>query len=428
MKWKTHITPLILLSAILLPFNAISQEEDEIEKLRQENIEQDKKIESLKPGLSSFLLTGFTNITYHVDLEVIEDSKFDHVGFSPIAIWKPSDRLFFEAEMHIELEGGIHGGEVEGGGHGHGGAGGGGGNEGLDHAGSTHIDLGYANMVYILNDYITITGGKFLTPIGTFNERFHPTWINPLAIDPLGMGHGGPLPASEVGLQVRGGVQTGKSKVNYSLYVSNGPILEDGLGNPERAGSLIYSNFEDNNGNKALGGRLSWMPMSNSSLEIGFSGQYSGKTGDKGSVNEDIGSQLVVGDISYLINSTAFKGYFRLIGQYSNVSVDDAFYTNDSTAIANGEPASYTFDNKSTFYYGMVSYRPSKSESKFIRNTELVYRYDSGITPQNSKWEFEDKRSTIGLNYWLQARSAIKAAVLIGDLESAFYLQWALGF
>lgn len=422
---KNYLKITILVLAILIPFVGISQDEqeNEIEQLKRENKEQDKRIEALKPGLSSFLLTGFTNITYHQDLEVIKDSRFSHAGFSPITIWKPSDRLFFETELHIELEGGVHGGET---GDGHGGHGGS--TEEASHAGSTIIDLGYANMVYFLNDYVTITAGKFLTPIGTFNERYHPTWINPLAVNPLGTGHGSPLPAAELGLQVRGGIQTGKSKIGYSVYVTNGPVLEDGNGDPERAGALIYSNFNDNNGNKALGGRIGWLPISNSSLEIGISGQWADKTGDKGGQYENIGSRLIVGDLSYIINSTSLKGYFRLIGQYSKLVVDDAFYANDAEDIANGEPATYTFNNESTFYYGLISYRPSKSGSKLIRNTELVYRYDTGKTPEDSKWAFEDSRSTFGFNYWLQARSVLKASVAIGELSNILYLQWALGF
>jgi hypothetical protein len=422
------LTILAILAPI--PGEAQQNETEEIETIQEQIKEQNKKIEEIKPGNSSFLITGFTNVTYHLDLEAIEDSRFDHVGFSPIFLWKPSEKLFFEAELHIELEGGVHGGEVadDGHGHGHGGAGGGSDQSGVSHAGSTHFDLGYANMVYFLNDYITITAGKFLTPIGLFNERFHPTWINPLPIDPLGVGHGGPLPSSEVGLQIRGGVQAGATKWNYSLYVSNGPIFEDGSGDPERAGTLVYSNFSDNNGNKALGGRLSWLPLINSTLEIGISGQFASKTGDKGTLYEDIGSQLLVGDLSYIINSTALKGYFRLIGQYSQLKVDDALFVNDSTEVANGEPSVYSFENETTFYYGIVSYRPSKSGSKFIRNSELVFRYDGGSTPEGSKWELEDSRYTVGYNYWLQARSALKCAVSIGDRENAFYVQWALGF
>ena len=413
---KHTFTFLIAVFAVvgLVPLQVYSQdqsENEEIETLKEENKEQNKKIDANKPGKSTFLLTGFTNISYHQNLEDLDDSKFGHAGFSPITIWRPSEKFMFETELHIEMEGGVHGGET-GDEHGHGSE------DAASHEGSTFIDLGYANIVYFLNDYMTITAGKFLTPIGTFNERFHPSWINPLPISPLGLGHGSVLPTAELGMQVRGGLQTGVSKMSYALYVSNGPVLEDGNGDPERAGSPVYSNFSDNNKNKALGGRIGWLPIQNSTLEIGLSGQWANKIGDHGSIYEDIGSNLIAGDLSYLINSTTLKGMIRIVGQYSFFKVDEAFYKNDSTDIANGEPEFYTFDNTSTFYYGLISYRPSKSGKKFIKNTELVFRYDFGQTPMGSKWEFEDARSTFGINYWLQARSAIKIAVSIPTIES----------
>ncbi len=426
MKLKLTILFAVFVVTCFISKDVLSQDQsstnEEIEKLKEENKEQNKKINTNKPGKSTFLLTGFTNLSYHQNLENTDDSKFGHAGFSPITIWQPSERFLFETELHIEMEGGVHGGET---GDGHGGHGS---EDAESHEGSTFIDLGYANIAYFLNDYMTITAGKFLTPIGTFNERFHPSWINPLPISPLGSGHGGVLPTAELGIQVRGGLQTGISKISYALYVSNGPVLEDGNGDPERAGSPVYSNFSDNNRNKALGGRLSWLPIQNSTLEVGISGQWAKNIGDQGSNYENVGSQLIAGDISYLINSTSLKGVIRIIGQYTKLKVDDALYESDSSDIANGDSPFYTFDNTSTFYYGLISYRPSKSGKKFIRNTELVYRYDFGQTPIGSKWEFEDARSTFGLNYWIQARSVIKLAVSIGELSNIMYLQWALGF
>ena len=90
-----------------------------IKELQQRVDQLETKMNSVKPGISSFLLTGFTNLTYHQNLDDFEVSRFDHAGFSPIALWRPSDKIFFEAELHIEMEGGVHGGEIDGGGHDH---------------------------------------------------------------------------------------------------------------------------------------------------------------------------------------------------------------------------------------------------------------------------------------------------------------------
>ena len=201
---KTIIVTLVFTLSINLTYAQVDSGEGK--ELQQQINQLDSGLNNAKPGTSTFMITGFTNLTYHQDLNDTEISRFSHAGFSPIFIFKPAEKIFFEAELHIEMEGGVHGGEVAGGGgHAHGGA-----DDEAGHAGSTLFDLGYANMVYMLRPNVIFTAGKFLTPIGQFNERFHPSWINPLPVNPLGMGHGGPLPAAELGIQVRGGLQAGK--------------------------------------------------------------------------------------------------------------------------------------------------------------------------------------------------------------------------
>ena len=418
----------MLISAVA--FQASAQTDtvlaNEIEKLKAQNVTLSEKLNKIKPGNNKFRMTGFANFSYHQDLEDIDISRFAHAGFAPIMIWKPSDNLFFESELHIELEGGVHGGETGDGGHGGGGHGGGGG--GISHAGATHLDLGYANIGYFVNDWITLVGGKFLSPFGTFNERFHPSWINRLPSAPLGFGHGGATPVTELGMQLRGGLQLGKSKLYYAVYVSNGPILEDGKGDPENAGALIYTNFQDNNANKAIGGRLGILPFSNSSLDLGVSGQYAGKTGDLGTPYENVSALLYALDLTYVKDFGAIGGTVRIVGQYSIVDVEDVYYINDSMDIAMGEDSLYTFNNESSLYYIQMAYRPDKSGKEFLRNLEFVVRYDVAKLSPGSKWEFEDSRTTFGLNYWIHARSAFKFEVRISELGNIAMFQWSIGF
>ena len=54
----------------------------------------------------------------------------------------------------------------------------GGGQDGYDH--SHLVGLTYLQGDYILTPHITVVGGSFLTPFGTFNERLSPFWINNL--------------------------------------------------------------------------------------------------------------------------------------------------------------------------------------------------------------------------------------------------------
>lgn len=196
-----------------------------------------------------------------------------------------------------------------------------------------------------MNDYFTIVAGKFLSPFGTYNERYHPSWINAMPNAPLGFGHGGSFPTYELGLQFRGGFYLGSSKLNYALYASNGPILNTGENNREQAGTLVYTNFRDNNPNKAIGGRISWLPFKNSSLELGVSGQTA-KVGNLGSDYQNIGALLYTFDISYVKTLDPLMGRFQLLGQYNTVEVDRATYVNTHEAIEDGKDSLYSFLNK----------------------------------------------------------------------------------
>ena len=393
-----------------------------VNELQRQITQLRSDVNSNKPGKHAFLFTGFTNLTYHQDLNRIQVSKFDHAGFSPIMLWKPADRLFFEAELHIEMEGGVHGGELDGDAHG----GHGGGEEDAGHEGSTSFALGFANMIYMVRPGIILTAGKFLTPLGIFNERYHPTWINPLPVNPIGMGHGGPFPSAELGVQIRGGIQTGATKMTYVIYVSNGPIFNEGQTDSQAAANLIYSNFTDNNANKALGGRISFFPLSNSTLELGFSGQFAPKTGDRNTKYENIGASISAYDLTY--NKTISSiGLLKISGQYATVKIDDVNFTNTLEEIENGADLTYTFDNTSTFYYSSASLRPIQSDKNFIKNSEITIRYEGGKTPMCSKWHSDENRTLIGYTYWLHARSALKLAVSLGD-ANVLYTQFALGF
>ena len=129
--------------------------------------------------------------------------------------------------------------------------------------GSTTVALEYADVSYLLNDYITLGAGKFLSPFGIFRERLHPKWINKLPNQPLGYASGASrlAPSTQIGAQVRGGIPLiGDSKMGYTLYASNGPILQTAANN---AGQISFKNTDDNSGNKAFGGRIGFLPILN---------------------------------------------------------------------------------------------------------------------------------------------------------------------
>ena len=174
---------------------------------------------TFEPSKTQFMLRGYGHTGFeYMDSNDEAESTFLGLTYAPIFLYKHSDRLMFEAELEFKLEGN----ELE-------------------------IGLEYADVMYVLNKNITVRAGKFLLPFGTFMERLHPAWINRLPNAPLGYGHDGIAPSSGIGVELRGAFDLGGPRLNYSIYSTNGPRLNDGSEEPEEAGILQFENFEDNN-------------------------------------------------------------------------------------------------------------------------------------------------------------------------------------
>ena len=95
----------------------------------------------------------------------------------------------------------------------------GGGQDGYNH--SHFIALNFLQGDYILTPHITVIGGSFLTPFGTFNERLSPFWIDNLQDGPLIAGLGVMQTATGLGGQLRGSaISRPKYSVDYAAYFS----------------------------------------------------------------------------------------------------------------------------------------------------------------------------------------------------------------
>lgn len=357
-----------------------------------------------KPSKTQFMMRGYGSALFQsLNDEGEKESSFKTGHFSPIFLVKLSDKLMFETELEFVFEDG----ELE-------------------------TVLEYANIMYSLNDYMTVRAGKFLLPYGTFTERLHPSWINKLSTAPLGFGHDGIVPSSGIGVELRGAFAAGGSKFNYSLYSTNGPKLNDGSDEPDEAGILHFDNYEDNNTNKSFGGRIGFLPFTDSSTEVGFSFLNS-KVGDADSDYEDVAANLIAYDFSFVKKVNPLGGVIDIKAQYNKSVVDDAEYIE----LHEGEEEEYTFDNSSDSFYAQLSYRPSMSGSDFLKNIELVGRYSELNTPEGAEWESNINQTSFGLNYWLSWRSAIKINYQITDGEGGhggglidkkmFTIQWAFG-
>lgn len=342
-----------------------------------------KKIESSKPGDSQFLLRGYAHSGYE---KRGDESSFVGGSFNPIFLWRQSDRLLFEAELELELE-----------------------------HGSTELALEYANMAYLLSDNLTVRLGLFLLPFGTFSERFHPRWINRLPSSPLGFGHDPIGPMRDLGIEFRGNFQLGSRSLNYALYLTNGPSLNDGTNHDlseDEAGMLNYLNFDDNNANKAVGGRVGFFPFSTPSLELGISGQRA-LVGSHESDYEETAANLYALDVSLVKNIIPFKGVLDLKGQLNSINIDEEQYFSDE------DSSFYSFANQSQVSYFQAAYRPAYVQNSVIKNMEFVGRYSQLSTPEGSHWEANQTQYTIGLNYWLDWRTVVKIAYQVTDNTEA---------
>jgi len=162
--------------------------------------------------------------TVNHNFQILGDAEFQYVNadhqngaflladFAPIFLYRGGDNILFEAGFDTSIANNAP--------------------NGGDH--NTTFNLSFAQLDYVLNDYMTLCAGDMLLPLGTYSER-GAGWLNKIPDDPLAVD--ALLPGSGVGAQLRGAVPLGDTGklFNYSLYCVNGPGSADGTGN---AGSL----------------------------------------------------------------------------------------------------------------------------------------------------------------------------------------------
>jgi hypothetical protein len=141
------------------------------------------------------------------------------------------------------------------------------------------VGVGQSQVDWFVNNNLTVVAGRFLTPIGSFNERISPQWINKLPDNPVMFNQVIPLTSTD-GIQLRGSRYLGglPYKLEYSAYLGNGFQLAQ----PLKAGQLTtvsdlgrITGGPDATNSKAYGTRLGmWIPRSG--VNFGFSGYTNG--------------------------------------------------------------------------------------------------------------------------------------------------------
>jgi len=286
----------------------------------------------------------------------------------------------------------------------------------------------FAQADFFVTDWLTIIAGRFVTPIGWFNERLNNPWINKLPGDAPGSGP--PLwsevlpPFSVLGLQAAGSFYLGCSpiKMEYNAYVGNGlnmpppatagaPTLNELSNLPAIVGQNTFATISND---LAVGGRIGlWWP------EMGLAGGISGMVngdyvpGGGGPVPEDSINLWAV-DFNY------HKGDWDVRAEYGMT------YQQATNFV--GAPI------RREGFYTQVAYRPRDVPCKYLANTELVYRYSYVTFPGidvnqlnlstfGTPMDVPTRRqqNEFGVNYYFYPRMVLKMAYQIND-EPKFHL------
>jgi hypothetical protein len=310
--------------------------------------------------------------------------------FTPDFLLKLNDWIFLEAEIGVGSDGSVSVGS-------------------------------FAQMDFFVNDWLTVIAGRFVAPIGFFNERLNNPWINKLPGDAPGSG---PLlwqqvlpPLSCLGVELTGAFYLGCSpfKLEYQAYISNGLNLT-----PATAGAPTLtelSNLESMtdtftiiSNDHLYGGRLGlWWPEKG--LEAGLSGLING---DYVAGGFEDSMALWALDFNYHKGNWDFRAEYGMTYQ---------------------QAGDFGFANiRREGFYVQGAYRPRDAANWYLRNVELIYRYSYVTFPGINANSLDltmfgtpvdvpirRQQNEIGIDYYFAPRLVWKVAYQIND-EPKFHL------
>ena len=329
-------------------------------------------------GNTKFLLAGKAGAVWTATTPVTSASapnSFNPISLMLMPLVKVNDRLFLDAQIEVFAN--------------------------PFNGGGTTLNLNELIMYYRINPYMNLFFGNFSPKYGLYMGVLD-DFTNRFCSSPVGLGHG---PQTQTGVGLQGGIQTGTSKMNYQIYVANGPQLfaDTGKGN-NNAGLLNYANYTDNNAGKAIGGSLGWLPFSTSSLQLDVSGQYAPTVGDKGTPWENVSSTSFAADLNYYKVFNPIM--IRVLSEYNSTHVSN--YNYQSVDATKFNPS---FTNFLSGWYAGATVRASGSSSDLFRNLELGVRYSQFTSPIDAPWGATTlNQTTVCLTYWFTWKTPLNLA------------------
>jgi len=368
-----------------------------------------------KRPMPNFLIAGFAEGGLAIsDKEAGSGSTYFSGSFNPGLYFQYDNLLLFESELEITI----------------------------NEDGDTETALEFAQLDLLLHNNVTLVVGKFLSPVGQYQERLHPAWINRLPSAPPGFGHDGLQPGADVGVQLRGGVPFGRSRFTYALAVGNGPrLMEDGA--LEQEG---FSN--DDNRNKAISGRLGFLPLPFIEVGVSFLTAKVRGTALEAHGEEELASAAEEAEEEAMIEgpNTRLKIWgFDAAYRRGGLDIRGEFLrgTRDSYELIpemEDEEMLMVPKLKLKAWYAQAAYRLSAvTQNRILQNFEPVIRYGEYRIKgaEELAEEAAEKRLSVGLNYWFAPSIVLHGAVERRRFtarepgergDTRFLLQLAYGF
>jgi len=286
----------------------------------------------------------------------------------------------------------------------------------VDDGGHTEAELERAQMGYTFSDAATLWAGRFHTPYGYWNTGFHHgAQIQTAILRPRFLDFeekGGILPAHTVGAWLTGNLRTGEGKVNYDLYVGNGPRIAANSLNPNMASDDNHQAMLGFNAGYSFGGAATGLRL--------------GLHGFKMDVNDDLGNKTDV----------LMSGLYGIFLNDSWEVMSEYYHFNDRT-LKSATPRSGDTQASSAWFaqvgrnFGVWTPFARYEKTSLNENDPYFFNQVNGVSYS---------RQAIGLRYDLSATSALKAELHrtrmngtnyngpIGDGYSEARLQWAVRF
>jgi len=339
-------------------------------------------------GPLQFMMSGYVSGSYQ---EAEGSADFFAGTVAPIVLFKFGDRFLFEAEFEYEYE-----------------------------DGHTNTDFEYAQFSYVINDHMVLGLGKFLNPANPFAERLHAHWINKLPDGPLGLGSKRVQSFAQTGVQLHGALPVGEQRLNYAVYLSNGPSLATGASD---FGGLESDNSEDSNGAKSIGARVGYFVIPQ--LELGYSFEK-GQITPTSSASANADAVIQSFDLNYVDDVAG--GTLDVRSQWVFSDLDTIVFDPAGTSYG-----PLTLKNERDSAYLQGAFRLNNRPNDWLGKLEGVLRWDRVNLPTGASEGGDETRWTIGVNYWTAETSVLKLAYQIDSQDApgadanALLLQWAVG-